>query len=155
MKINDLKQGFAQRVKSHINNLDDLLSDASVKGDHREVARLFHESVVAENLLECLEGKYLNKDHADIIVYPSDAKSTPSVRRVKTRHEIGLIVGGSLELAKFNANSFSVIINGDAKKSVKLKGLGLSYTAHPNPYLPPYRGTVVMVSNDWEKLPLK
>lgn len=144
MKINDLKQDFAQRVKSHLNNLDDLLSDASVKGDHREVARLFHESVVAENLLECLEGKYLNKDHADIIVYPSDAKSTPSVRRVKTRHEIGLIVGGSLELAKFNANSFSVIINGDAKK-----------TAQPNPYLPPYRGTVVMVSNDWEKLPFK
>ena len=144
MKIDDLKQDFTQRVKSHLNNLEELLSDASVKGDHLEVARLFHESVIAENLLECLEGKCLSKDHVEIIVYPSDTKSTPSVRRVKTRHEINLIVGGSLELAKFNANSFSVIINGDAKK-----------TAQPNSYLPPYRGTVVMVSNDWEKLPFK
>ena len=144
MKINDLRQDFTQRVKSHLNNIDDLLSDASVKGNHREVARLFHESVVAESLLECLEGNYLNKDQAEIIVYPSDTKSTPSVRRVETRHEIDLIVGGSLELAKFNANSFSIIINGDAKKA-----------GQPNPYLPPYLGTVVMVSNDWEKLPFK
>ena len=144
MKINDLRQDFTQRVKSHLNNIDDLLSDASVKGNNREVARLFHESVVAESLLECLEGNYLNKDQAEIIVYPSDTKSTPSVRRVETRHEIDLIVGGSLELAKFNANSFSIIINGDAKKA-----------GQPNPYLPPYRGTVVMVSNDWEKLPFK
>lgn len=153
MKINDLKQDFAQRVKSHLNNLDDMLSDASVKGDHREVARLFHESVVAENLLECLEGKDLNKDQVEVIVYPSDTKSTPSVRRVKTRHEIDLIVGGSLELAKFNANSFSVVINGDVNKSVKPKYHRVN--AQPNPYLPPYRGTVVMVSNDWEKLPFK
>ncbi len=142
MKIDDLKRDFTQKVKSHLNNLDDLLSDASQKGDHRRVAKLFHESVVAENLIEVIEGKYLERNQADIIIYPSDTKSMPSVRKVETRHEIDLIVGGSLELAKFNANCFSIIINGDPKKA-----------GQPNPYLPPYRGTVVMVSNDWGRLP--
>lgn len=144
MKIDDLKQEFTKRIKSHIDNLDDLLSDATQMGDQRKVAQIFHESVVAENLLECLEGKHSNKEGVEIIVYPVDPKSTPSVRRVHSQHEISLTVGGNLELAKFNADSLSIIINGDAKK-----------TAQPNPYLPPYRGDVVMVSNDWEKLPFR
>lgn len=144
MKIDDLKQDFTKRVKSHLNNLDDLLSDATQRGDHRKVAQLFHESVVAENLLECLEGKHSNKEGVEAIVYPVDPKSTPSVRRVHSQHEINLLLGGSLELAKFNADSLSVLINGDSKK-----------TAVVNPYYPPYRGVVVMVSHDWETLPLR
>lgn len=144
MKIDDLKDNFILRVKSRLNVLDDLMADASQRGDHHCLAKLFHESIVAENLLDCLEGKYLDKDQDEIILYPSDTKSTPSVRIVKTRHEIDQIVGGNLELAKFNANGFSIFINGDAKK-----------TGQPNPYLPHYRGIVVMASNRWEKLPLK
>ena len=151
MKIEDLKQGFAKRVNSHLNNLKDLLSDASQKGDHREVARLFHESVVTERVLDGLEGKSEDSKNVEVILYPVDTKSTPSIEVVSTRDEISLLVGGELELAKHNANSLSVIVNGELQKTaIKYKR-----ASRNNPYLPPYRGNVVMVPEGWEKLPAK
>ena len=106
---------------------------------------------MAEKLLDDLGGRSNDSKYVEVILYPVDTKSTPSIEQVSTRNEISHLVGGDLELAKHNADSLSVIVNGELQKR-KFK---YNRVAKNNPYLPPYKGNVVMVPEGWENLPAK
>lgn len=133
---NEIKAEFIERLNKTIENLEDNLVEASVTANTTKLAKLFQEILEAERLLECLETHSAPKNMVEGIVYPLEA--SPYLLHLKSKAQIEKVLGGDIELAHFG--DLSVLINGDFKD------------LPPNPYLPAYRGVVVVASHGWENL---